>query len=158
RLWEAATGQLLYSLKHRGFLTHASFSADGRLVRTIADLKNQSEIHFWDAATGQPVGPVVRCPDLAPHGFYSPDGRWLAAVNQKTVQLWEAATGQPVGPALHHPIPVRKLAFSPDGSRLLTVGYDNHFPVGEARLWTLARGELASVSHSHSRMWHSEFS
>jgi WD40 repeat protein/tRNA A-37 threonylcarbamoyl transferase component Bud32 len=158
RLWEAATGQLLYSLKPQGFLTHASFSPDGRLVRTIADLKNQSEIHLWDAAAGQPVGPVVRCQDRNGYALFSPDGRWLAGVNEKTVQLWEVATGQPVGPALHHHIPVRKLAFSPDGSRLLTVGYDNHSLVGEARLWTLARGELASVSHNHSRMRPGEFS
>jgi WD40 repeat protein/serine/threonine protein kinase len=150
RLWDAATGRLLHTLKHQNGVSHASFSPDGRHVRTIVPLTDPSEIHIWDAATGQPVGPVVRCQDKLRAPRFSPDGRWLAVATDRTVQLWDAATGQPVGPALHHSFWVRDLALSPDGSRLLTVGGEGH-PVtgpgpGEVRLWTVARGDLASLS------------
>jgi WD40 repeat protein/serine/threonine protein kinase len=150
RLWDAASGHLLHTLKHQNYssIRHASFSPDARRVRTIVSLGNQWEIHIWDAGTGQPLGPVVRCQNRFGYVRFSPDGRWLATANNRTVQLWDAATGQPIGPALHHTCPVDELAVSPDGSSLLTVGGEGGTSgPSEVRLWTIARGDLASLSY-----------
>jgi WD40 repeat protein len=98
RVWDAATGEpVTPALKHRGPVAHAAFSPDGRLVAT-ADPNTiigpgytlQGEARVWDAATGEPVTPVL------PHGrhvawvTFSPDGRSVVTASQDgTARIWD---------------------------------------------------------------------
>ena len=53
RLWDTASGRLLYTLQGDSpYRTARAFSPDGRLVLCAAD---DHTLHLWDVATGETV-------------------------------------------------------------------------------------------------------
>lgn len=67
----------------------AAFSADGRLVYTLA---NQT-VRAWATATAEPTGAQAAVGELAGRLVASPDGRWLAVVHAAPLQIGKLARG-----------------------------------------------------------------
>jgi WD40 repeat protein len=155
RVWEAATGKLLWERPNRTGRTLA-FSPDGRTLAmggpynraiTLWDLlKNESvlEITQDGAAAGQDKTPrsILEIPLNVRALEFSKDGAYLAAVGlDKIPRLWDAKSGKLVMEFKGHESELFAVALSPDGSRLASGGGERgRSENNEIRIWETATG------------------
>jgi WD40 repeat protein len=153
-VWDAATGQERYRLKHPAArpvaLYNLAFDRDAR--RLAAGTGSPSEVCLWDLDSPEPrAGRLLSGPDLQTMSVqFSPDGRRLAgAGNNGQVRLWDTGTGLEVltlrsagDPGTGHYGFTARVAFSPDGRYLATNDWD-----GTVTVWDGGeRVEPASTS------------
>jgi len=165
RVWDAASGKLLYTLAgHAGALNEAVYSADGAWIATASD---DGSARIWDARNGQSVATLPGHKGAVISVAFSPDGRRVVTKSQDhTVRVWNredarflfSFTGYPADPnetyandkvGLHN-----DPAFSPDGNLIVTAGYDNM-----ARVWDSETGHLLGALKGHTgTVWTAVFS
>src|SRR5262249_50127919 len=131
RIWDAATGEVVFTLPRHGAKDLGGpvvYSPDGR---HIAGVSLDQSLKVWDAATGELVLSLPGHTGGVWGVAYSPDGRRITSASADgTVKAWAAATGQEVLPLPGHPGAVRGVAYSPDGRRIASASAD-----GTVRLW-----------------------
>jgi WD40 repeat protein len=152
RVWDAEGS--FKSLPHRAPVWALAFSPDGKVLLTGSGETgdtNGGEAQLWDAATGKPVGEIMRHKRAVFGVAFSRDGKTVLTrekyvgfeeIGQAVAlaQVWDCATGRPIG----EPIRDRYLGsatFSPTGRTILTGGSGSGF-----RLWDAATGRLAAES------------
>jgi WD40 repeat protein len=144
RLWEAATGKEIATLRHASWVYAVAFSPDGRTALTGSQ---DGTARLWDAASGQ-ERVILRHAFYVGAVAYSPDGRTVLTESSNwdrtgTARLWDATTGKELH-TFRHAASVRALAFSPNGRAVLTGSWDR-----TARLWDVASGqEVATFRHN----------
>ncbi|XP_014674981.1 PREDICTED: WD repeat-containing protein 88-like [Priapulus caudatus] len=89
RVCDTATGQLLWSGRHSGFVTCCRFSQDGRLVASTGDLDHTLKI--WDAGSGALVDSVgdLHTATVTACCFAADSRRVATASMDKTVAFWD---------------------------------------------------------------------
>jgi WD40 repeat protein/DNA-binding SARP family transcriptional activator len=142
-LWDAATGQKLFSLAgdlSGPQISYMSFSPDGSRL-AVANMDGTPKV--WDLSTRSLVLTLTGHEGLCDGIAYSPDSMRLATAGEDgLVKIWDAVTGQELitleqGGTLH------SVAFSPDGARLVSASQD-----GALKVWDPLTGkELLSLSH-----------
>lgn len=149
KLWDVASGALLWSDWHASNLASVAFSPDGRLFATSGG--TDATVHLWDFHSG------IRTQTLLhPHPVsaiaWSPDGRLLASGNSDgSIRVWEQPWTQPVIPVADvqtlsgHTGWVMGLAFSPDGTLLASGSWD-----GTVKLWEMPTGRLRQELAGHT--------
>jgi WD40 repeat protein/transcriptional regulator with XRE-family HTH domain len=154
RLWDAATGKALLTLRHTTAVGSVEFTPESaRLVTN----DGEGRVHFWEVATGHElftINAVARVSNPPPYSMsmsLSRDGKFLvtAADTESTVRFWNTASGAALltldDPAWHNAVPGVDLVpgdveVSPDG-RLVTIGLNSVPPtpgVGRVELWDVA--------------------
>jgi WD40 repeat protein/tRNA A-37 threonylcarbamoyl transferase component Bud32 len=121
--WVHGIAPLQLVLDHPGTVDVGAIRPDGRVLLTAG---RDGRVRQWDAATGEPFGPVPflqissHVNGLAVH----PEGRWFATLsaNPARVQRWDWDTGQPLGPEVDFAGKGDCLALSPDGKVLVAAG------------------------------------
>ncbi len=144
RLWDAATGQEVLTLRGHGSPVRCvAFSPDGTRL-AFASLWS---VRVWDLATGHEALTLAGSFDNVLDVAFSPDGSRIASVDlgHNTVRLWDAATGQEMLALKGHSAGLRCVAFSRDGTRIASGGNDQ-----TVKLWDAATGEEVLTLNGHS--------
>jgi WD40 repeat protein len=149
-VWDAATGRLHATLRHRAGVKYAEFSPDGGRVVT-ASLDRTARV--WDAATGR-LHATLEHQAGVEYAKFSPDGgRVVTAGSDQAARVWDAATGR-LHATLEHRARVRYAEFSPDGGRVVTASDDR-----TARVWDAATGRpLTEPLQNSGVVFHAAFS
>src|SRR5262249_44838046 len=126
RVWDTATGDLLWTATPRSFSTSLCFSPDGKRLAIGCDTPTRPDdvLLIYDAATGHELLAVKRNAeqDGTAHAFamtFGAEGRWLVgACTDGTLRFWEAAP--PSALTLRRPgVGPSALVFLADGNRLV---------------------------------------
>jgi predicted amidohydrolase len=135
RLWDVATGQVVYTLMgHTDWIGSLAFSPDGQ---TLASGSDDGTVKLWDVTTGQAVRTFSEHTNWVRSVAFSPDGQVLASGSlDTTVILWDVTTGQEMRTLSGHRDCVNSIAFSPDGQLLASGSWDER-----VKLWDVATGE-----------------
>jgi WD40 repeat protein/nucleoside phosphorylase len=159
RIWDAEIGKplltyrghtsILNNINHQKTLYTASWSPEGLRIASAGD---GTEVHVWNAVTGQLLTPYQGHSGVLPSVFeatWSPDGKQIASACSsigidKTVHIWDALTGQTLKrlDASYGWMPnfsVASLAWSPTGTYLAASCGDKIL-----RIWHTVTGELIS--------------
>jgi hypothetical protein len=93
RVWEAATGRELLSLKgHSEVVRSVAFSPDG--TRVVAQ-DAWGEVRSWDAVSGQPILPCTDPPPKADPSGFSPDRSRRVFIEGADLRLLDLRDGRP---------------------------------------------------------------
>ena len=149
KIWDVASGALLWSGKHISHVNIVGFSPDGTVLASSSD---DATTRFWDRQRGTPLQTLSHPGPASGVGvLWSPDGRLFVSGDMEGhIRLWEI---QKTGPAIciqtleAHTSIVDGLAFSPDGRTLTSVSWD-----ATVKLWNVASDqlELAHILTGHT--------
>jgi eukaryotic-like serine/threonine-protein kinase len=132
KLWEAATGKVLFTLEgHTATVTDVAFSPQGdRIVSAGSD----HTIRVWDPTTGQQLRALEAHQGAVSQLAYCPDSRYLASAGADgLVKIWDVSTWRPQVSLEINSRDVCDLAFSPDGNLLACCGDDLLIHIWELR-------------------------
>jgi WD40 repeat protein/class 3 adenylate cyclase len=145
-VWDASTGEALYSLPGAESISSVHWSPDGTRILT-------EDGSIWDAATGKKLLalPVkLGAWTIFPGWPWSPDGtRIVTSRVNEPGRIWNAATGKQVL-AFERPAGGRFAHWSPTGDRIMTEDAEQ----GLARVWDAGTGaELFQLPGAGHGIW-----
>jgi len=148
-VWDIESGEQQLEWQNAGKVVGVTqvaveFSPNGKMVATSSP---GATVHFWDAATGRPLGKPLQHPDDVFWLVFDRAGQRLATASKdKTARIWSVQTGQMLTPPLVHADPLHyrdSITFSPDGSRLATAAGSS------AQVWDTASGRAVTTPLRH---------
>ncbi|MFJ3339490.1 CHAT domain-containing protein [Streptomyces sp. NPDC086766] len=136
-IWNAATGQQIHEIQHRGAVFAVAFSPDGTLLAT----GGHRSARIWDVPTGRQIHELQHGDDYVWAVAFSPDGTLFATGGHRSARIWDVPTGRQIH-ELQHKGHVPAVAFSPDGTLLATGGHRS------ARIWDVPTGrQIRELQH-----------
>ena len=149
-LWDARSGEKLFTLTLGGIIHSVTFSPDGLRVAAASE---DGGTKIWDANSGEELLSLPRLSGMYDVAFLA-DGRLATAGQDGVTRVWDSATGQQLLTLASSASTVVGLAGSPDGAWIATSSYD-----GYLRLWDAAPGhELLTIPAHDGIVWNVAFS
>ena len=91
-VWDTATGEMRARPQHRGTITAAVFSPDGKTVLTGS---RDNTAQLWHAHQTTPFGPALNHQKAVRAVAFSPDGKlMLTGGEDSAALLWEFGTSE----------------------------------------------------------------
>ncbi|MGH9312913.1 MAG: WD40 repeat domain-containing protein [Vicinamibacterales bacterium] len=139
KVWDSATGHLVWAARHDIGVAAALWSADGSTVFTGGF---DQWIRAWNGSSGASEPPAIKMVGgISSVGVTGDGARLLSGTAAGDVRLVDLAHGGQVISAMGHTGFVYQSRFSPDGSLALTNAWDR-----TVRLWDGRTGEPLSPS------------
>ncbi|HZO91743.1 MAG TPA: WD40 repeat domain-containing protein [Chthonomonadaceae bacterium] len=146
KVWDAATGNELLTLKGPDYVTSVAFSPDGRRIVTGCGNKTAK---VWNATSGKELLTLKGHTLPVTSVIFSPDGGKIVTGSlDKTARIWDANSGRELLTLKGHTSWVLSVAFSPDGKRIAT-GSDT-----TAEVWDAATGKEIFSLREHTSKGH----
>lgn len=131
KLWELASGRLLWTGRHTSQVNRVVFSPSGTLLASGGD---DATLRLWAVGSGMELQTLAH-PEPISVLAWSPAEKLLASGDRVgTIRLWEIAQGSAlcVQEQQGHSAWIEGLSFAPDGRTLASASYDR-----TVKLWTL---------------------
>ena len=138
-VWDAETGDLIYSTNANDSVYHGALSPDETELTTAGDLAQ-----VWKIRDGAEPQTLQGHTNIIRQAVYSPDARFLATASEDTTaRLWSRNSHKSIDLFLGHRGRVTGISFAPKNGNLATISDD-----GTARIWRvdMARGSLRLVT------------
>lgn len=159
RVWSAADGRLLTTLKGSRIWAGTPFSPNGQRIVTVS---TDGTAQIWNASSGELLATLKEFQRIVSAAF-SPDGQRVVTSGHSLATVWNAASGQELF-SLASSLSLASLltcfgrvssaVFSPDGQRILSACDDS---TGE--LWNAANGKsLLKLEGRHGGVTKAVFS
>ncbi len=143
RIWDAAGGELLLSIKTPSAVHSAQFSPDGSRLLTSSE---DNFARIWDSRSGQLLITLTGHEKIVTNAKYSPDGQRIATGSfDRTVRLWDAATGKQLM-VIQGEDSFTSMTISPDGRWIATVFWKKGVQV-----WEMATGKESPALEEPAR-------
>jgi eukaryotic-like serine/threonine-protein kinase len=124
----------------------AYYGPNGRYLLTVGSRHN---LHFWDRASGRPIGEGPSGAEIDSHDF-SADGEYVAIVRKdRTVSVYRTSTGEALGPMWKLPAKHAKLILGLDGRTAYS-----HDASRDVHEWDVAAGKIRRVWKVPGRVKH----
>lgn len=155
RMWDAESGQPLFTMSHGDIVYQAVFSPDNAQVITAG---GDGTVRIWSATTGAPIRTLTDPRRGAKQWRYysvAMSANFVAAIDLigKAARVWDAETGIQVAELENDASELSAVAFSSDGRWLATTGGDE-VRVFDTSTWerraTLAGPRVRSMSFDPS--------
>jgi WD40 repeat protein/serine/threonine protein kinase len=135
KVWDAATGANLLTLRHRLQIERASFSSDGKRIVTASE---DQTAKVWNAETGQELLTLTGHTGGLYSAVFSPDDRLIVTTSRDgTVKVWDPEAVREVFILNGENPKLCGISFSPDGKRVVTGAF-----YGEAKVWDATSGRV----------------
>ena len=144
RLWETATGRIVYEMNHGEGINALSFSPNGDWVASAGE---DHLVCIWSLQTGKLVRKLEGHQNEVMKVVVSPQGdRLVTASPDFTARIWQASTGELLH-VLPHQGEVVDAVFSPDGRFVASGARDR-----TAKIWNAETGQLhvRDLLHEHA--------
>src|SRR5450755_2886362 len=146
KLWNVASGTLLWAEGPTGGINCLAFAPDGHLLATGG---SDTLVRFWDPQRGAKVQTLASQGGAVYSLAWSPDGRLLAiGCSDGNIWLWKPQKARPGGHMQRltgHTHWVTGLAFAPDGAQLASARVD-----GTVKLWDMERFDCLQTFSGHT--------
>jgi WD40 repeat protein len=122
-IWDAITGQKVFTLSLHEQVSYVAYSPDGKQVALAG---GTGTISIWDASTGKELLAIKGHKGWIGQLAFSPDEKYLATVSNtdNLVRMWDATSGLNLWTLPVDTNGVGGVAFTPDGKQL-AVGADS---------------------------------
>lgn len=144
KVWDAATGEVVRTIRSHKFLLPVAFTPDGK---SIAAGGFDHNLRLWDVRSGKLVRSYSGHQDEILSVAVSPDGKTIASGDLKgDLRLWNTATGAARGVFSYPGELIEAVAFSPDGKLLAAGG------VKFIRFYTTSPLKLVRTVAAHEKI------
>lgn len=139
------------TLKHKGDVKRAAFSADGALLLTVADPPPGAttptwDLRVWEAATGKALTePIEHLREVFSAEFAHGGTHVVTLSLDKKARLFLVKTGEMLGAAVEHTDDLTLAAVDPEAKRWATCDKS-----GMLRVWDVKTGEAVGEKLAHT--------